>query len=146
MKLAGHPLYRADLEAAADWPGLEALRGATVLVTGATGLIGACLTDALAWANRTRGLGVRVIALCRNGGRARERFDGADGVSVAQADLSGDCGELPAADSSSTRRPTPIRWRFPPIRSARCAREPAGHDTAARADARGRAAAVRFHR
>ena len=98
MKLAGHPLYRADLEAAADWPGLEALRGATVLVTGATGLIGACLTDALAWANRTRGLGVRVIALCRNGGRARERFDGADGVSVAQADLSGDCGELPAAD------------------------------------------------
>lgn len=98
MKLAGHPLYRADLEAAADWPGLEALRGATVLVTGATGLIGACLTDALAWANRTRGLGVRVIALCRNGGRARERFDGADGVSVAQADLAGDCGELPAAD------------------------------------------------
>ena len=98
MKLAGHPLYRADLEAAADWPGLEALRGATVLVTGATGLIGACLTDALAWANRTRGLGVRVIALCRNGGRARERFDGADGVTVAQADLTDACGELPAAD------------------------------------------------
>ena len=34
MTLAEHPLYRADLEAAAGWPGLDALRGATVLVTG----------------------------------------------------------------------------------------------------------------
>lgn len=98
MTLAEHPLYRADLEAAAGWPGLDALRGATVLVTGATGLIGACLTDALACANRERGLGARVIALCRDSARARARFAGADGVTPAAADLTDFSGALPQAD------------------------------------------------
>lgn len=98
MDLRTHPLYLADLDEAADWPALDALRGATVLVTGATGLIGACLTDALARASRARKLGVRVIALCRDAARARARFDGAANVTPCGADLAAWSGALPAAD------------------------------------------------
>lgn len=45
------------------------LEGATVLISGATGMIGKCLTDLL-----MTGTAVHVIALSRNEGRARERL------------------------------------------------------------------------
>ena len=56
---AGHPLYQEDLRRIlkADLP-WEALNGRSLLISGATGLIGSCLVDAL----MTRG-GSRVIAL-----------------------------------------------------------------------------------
>ena len=39
-----------------------ALDGAAVLVTGATGLIGSFLVDALAWLNENRGAGIGIHA------------------------------------------------------------------------------------
>ena len=42
---------RSLMAACGELPGLDALKGARVLVTGATGLIGSCLVDALALLN-----------------------------------------------------------------------------------------------
>lgn len=69
---AGHPLYQEDLRRIlkADLP-WEELNGRTLLISGATGMIGSCLVDAL----MTRG-GSRVIALGRSREKARGRFAG----------------------------------------------------------------------
>jgi UDP-glucuronate decarboxylase len=61
-------VLRADLRSvvadpAVDW---DALRGSTVLVTGATGLIGSNLVRALAFADADRDLGLHVVAQGRN--------------------------------------------------------------------------------
>lgn len=50
------------------------LQGCTILVTGATGLIGYTLVNALLYANRVRGLELSVLALVRDEQRARQRF------------------------------------------------------------------------
>lgn len=65
-----NPLYQEDLRRIlkADLP-WEELDGRTLLISGATGMIGSCLTDAL----MTRG-GSRVIALGRSRDKASERF------------------------------------------------------------------------
>ncbi|MBR1558686.1 MAG: NAD-dependent epimerase/dehydratase family protein [Clostridia bacterium] len=63
-------LYESDLRAAVagaeDW-----LRGQRILVTGATGMIGSCLADALLLLNAERGAGVEVYAA----GRSREGIE-----------------------------------------------------------------------
>lgn len=94
-----HPLYVEDLNAILDGiVSLESLRGATVLVTGSTGMIGACLTDALAMANRRSHLNLRILAGCRNLARAQVRFSGLDGVEPTAFDVSQPLGALPQAD------------------------------------------------
>lgn len=52
----------------------EKLRGSTILITGATGLIGFTLVHALVYANRRKGLNLKILALVRDEKRARERF------------------------------------------------------------------------
>ena len=42
-----HPFYQEDLQFILSTPGIEALRDARILITGATGLIGVRLIDAL---------------------------------------------------------------------------------------------------
>lgn len=69
--------FQADLEGIASrtfipW---EALRDSTILVTGATGLIGYTLVCGLLFANRQKKLGLHVLALVRDEARARERFE-----------------------------------------------------------------------
>lgn len=59
---------------AADFVPWERLRGKTVLITGATGLIGFTLTGALLYANEKRDLGLTVLALVRDEAKARQRF------------------------------------------------------------------------
>lgn len=59
---------------AAEFIPWEKLRGATLLVSGATGLIGNVLVRALLCANRERKLGLSLLALVRDEARARERF------------------------------------------------------------------------
>ena len=54
-----------------DW---ERLRGKTVLVTGATGLIGTSLVNGLAYASREHGLNIRIICVVRDMKKARRRL------------------------------------------------------------------------
>lgn len=54
-----------------DW---SRLSGKTLLVTGATGLIGFTIVNALLYANKKRGLNLTVLALVRSESRAKERF------------------------------------------------------------------------
>lgn len=74
MELIQNPLYTEDLRkvAALDLP-WEQLRGRSVLISGATGMIGSFLVDLLMHLN-TQGLGCHVYALGRNEAKAAARF------------------------------------------------------------------------
>lgn len=52
----------------------EGLAGKTVVITGATGMIGSCLTDALAVFNRTQENPCRIVATSRREEAAKKRF------------------------------------------------------------------------
>lgn len=52
----------------------EKLSGKTILISGATGMIGKCLIDVLMLCNETKHSDMRIIALSRNEARARKRF------------------------------------------------------------------------
>ncbi len=68
------PVYREDVERVfADANPESFLDGTTVLVTGATGLLGTFLCDVLTAANE-RDASIRIIAVGRNAARACERF------------------------------------------------------------------------
>lgn len=55
-----------------DW---DKLKGTTILVTGATGLIGAFFIKSLNFANKERNLGLKIIGLVRDRERAEKRFE-----------------------------------------------------------------------
>ena len=91
-----HPLYLEDLEQACrDLGEVGALRGRRVLVTGVTGMIGACLVDALSLLNERRGLGMHIVGVSRHPGRFADRFPGAE---LLAADLTRPAPALPEAD------------------------------------------------
>ena len=71
-----NPIFHRDLEkiASAEYIPWNDLREKTVLVTGATGLIGHTLVSALLYTSRKRGLKLTVLALVRSEARARELF------------------------------------------------------------------------
>ena len=54
-----------------DW---EKLSNKTILISGATGMIGTCLIDVLMLQNETKKSDIHVIAMSRNESRARERL------------------------------------------------------------------------
>ena len=68
---------RSLMAACGDMPGLEALKGARVLITGATGLIGSCLVDALLLLNGAQGTAIEVYAAGRSASGMGERFGAA---------------------------------------------------------------------
>ena len=63
-----HPLYREDLNNILALPGIDELKGQTILIAGATGLIGVCLIDALMTYNQ-QGANINIYAV----GRSREK-------------------------------------------------------------------------
>lgn len=65
--------YQEDLKRIIAVPGIERLNGKTVLITGATGLIGTCLVDALMAYNSSGGE-VRIYAVGRNWEKAKSRL------------------------------------------------------------------------
>ncbi|MGI6032787.1 MAG: NAD-dependent epimerase/dehydratase family protein [Coriobacteriales bacterium] len=81
--------YRAlAQDAPIDW---ERLEKRTVLITGATGLIGSCCARLLLERNRAFGSGIHVIALVRNLDKAHRILDGyaeSDGLEYCVSDLS----------------------------------------------------------
>ena len=64
-----HPLYQEDLELILQVKGMELLAGKRFLITGATGMVGTCLIDALMKYNRDSHAGITVLAV----GRSREK-------------------------------------------------------------------------
>lgn len=69
-----HPLYQEDLQRIIDIPGIEGLQGKSFLITGATGLIGTCLIDALIYINKVSAANVKVYAVGRSKEKAAARL------------------------------------------------------------------------
>lgn len=69
-------IIREDVESvvATDFIPWEKLKGTTILVTGATGLIGTTFVRALDYVNSVKKLNIKVLALVRNEAKADERF------------------------------------------------------------------------
>ena len=80
MNLYDNKLYLEDLEYVSGlqlpW---EKLHGKSILVSGATGLIGSFLVDVLMQKNKT-GLGCKVYAVSRNAEKAAGRFSTGPGL------------------------------------------------------------------
>lgn len=71
------PLYLSDVDRCVEsCVDIERLSGATILITGAGGLIGSFLVDALGKVSSNRHLGLTVVATGRNTQRLQERFSG----------------------------------------------------------------------
>ena len=75
MNLLNNKLYQEELKAIASlqlpW---EKLQGKTLLITGATGMIGSCLIDVLMAKNRQEHLNCKVITVNRHVEKAEQRF------------------------------------------------------------------------
>ena len=76
MSLYEHPLYQEDLQLISSFASIpwNRLNGSSILLSGATGMIGSLLVDAILYKNEKEGLGCRVIALGRNETKAKQRF------------------------------------------------------------------------
>ena len=76
MSLYGHPLYQEDLQLIAGFEAIpwNRLNGSSILLSGATGMIGSLLVDAILYKDAQEGLECTVIALGRNQEKARKRF------------------------------------------------------------------------
>jgi nucleoside-diphosphate-sugar epimerase len=68
-----HSLYQEDLANVLSIPGLNELKGKSFLITGASGLIGVCLIDALMLYNR-QGAGITIYAVGRSKEKAFSRI------------------------------------------------------------------------
>ena len=75
MKIYELDEYKEDIAyiAGLDLP-WEKLKNTSMLISGASGLIGSVLVDTVMYLNRKRGLNCRVLALGRNEVKAKERF------------------------------------------------------------------------
>ena len=89
-------MYLRDVDRAIQaLPDVQKLRSARILITGATGLVGAFLTDCLLALSDQNALDLRLYALCRNAARAKERFG--ERVNAIAADVS-EATALPECD------------------------------------------------
>ena len=94
------PVFKSDLDMVngcgfIPW---ENLRGKTVLVTGATGLIGYALASALLYCGRARNDGIRVLALVRDMDKARRMYSGQIADGCAPLFIEGKVEQLPAIE------------------------------------------------
>lgn len=85
------PVLQEDLEqiAASDLIDWEKLEGSSVLITGATGLLGGLLARALIVASVNRKLNIHVLAAARNREKAEQLFQGfmEDGLEIVTFDV-----------------------------------------------------------
>lgn len=66
--------YLSDLRATLDVPDIGALRGARILITGATGLIGSCVADAILQLNEEQGFEAELTLAGRSESSMYRRF------------------------------------------------------------------------
>lgn len=85
MKLADNKKYLEDIKyiLGRDLP-WEKLSGKSFLISGATGLIGSCLIDALTALSNKNDYGIKIFAIGRNRERIVSRFDGSVVTAVEQ--------------------------------------------------------------
>ena len=76
MNLFDSPLYQEDLQLISSFASIpwNRLNGSSILLSGATGMIGSLLVDAVLYKNEKEGLACKVIALGRNEVKAKQRF------------------------------------------------------------------------
>lgn len=69
---SSNPILQEDLESIVErsMPALEQMKGSTVLVTGATGLIGSLAVQALTCANRIKDMNINILAFVRDEAKA----------------------------------------------------------------------------
>lgn len=73
VEIRKHPLYQDDLRSILKVNGIDELRGKKFLITGATGLIGVCLIDALMTFN-SKGAKIGIYAVGRSKEKAAARL------------------------------------------------------------------------
>lgn len=61
-----HPLYQEDLNYILSTKGIESFYGKTFIITGASGLIGVCMIDALMKLNHEHNAGIKIYAVGRS--------------------------------------------------------------------------------
>lgn len=69
-----HRYYQEDLDHILEVKGIDSLRGKSVLITGATGMVGVCLIDAIMRFNQVDNAGVFVYAVGRDRNKASSRL------------------------------------------------------------------------
>ena len=81
-------ILREDMESVcgSDFIDWDKFRGKNILITGATGLIGFNLVNALSFANTQKRLGLKIAAMVRNIEKARKMFTGLPDVSFVISD------------------------------------------------------------
>ena len=81
-------VFREDLEAIIEedipW---GKLNGRTVLITGASGMIGTYMLNVLTMLNEKYGYGIRVLAMLRNASKLPEEIRGRDDVEIISHDV-----------------------------------------------------------
>ena len=92
--------FQRDMDRIAEDPSIEweKLRGKTVLITGATGLIGKFLVRALVYKSRKDSLGIKILALTRSREKAEKMFAGEREVCADPKFLVGNVEDLPAVE------------------------------------------------
>lgn len=75
MRVYENQFYREDIECVAelDFP-WDKLKDSSILISGASGLVGSCLIDVIMYKNSVSGLNCKIYALGRNEAKAQERF------------------------------------------------------------------------
>jgi len=74
MQLLKSEIYRSSLERLCAGHNLDFLQGQTVLISGASGMLGSCLVDLLSVWNQKQNPPCRIMALSRNLEAAKQRF------------------------------------------------------------------------
>ena len=88
--------YQADLATtASNIVNLERLKDTSILITGATGLVGSYIIDTLLYANATYQLGMTIYGCGRNVSALEQQFPyGGDSLRFIQYDVNCDCSQL----------------------------------------------------
>ena len=72
--LLNNKLYIDDLNSVSKIHNLKQLSEKTLMISGATGMIGTCLIDLIMYVNRTQNYNIKIIALGRSREKAASRF------------------------------------------------------------------------